>query len=751
MYDQARHAWVTDTVPSSTFDLRSVDGVVSWTGANTVFLRTYDSSLGLWQKDDNALGSPFDLASTNGVVAWSNGNIVRARIYDPLRRQWVRDDTVASGTISLLNDSGLVAWSNGSVLYGRLYHPLKGQWLATVVTPASRTAILIGITNATAAWSDGFGTGQIGYNFGATNWQAGPTTPLAAFAVSTNAGAAPLAVHFTDLSVAGTGRAWTFGDTGASALRSPLHTFRNPGRFTVTQTVTGTSGTVSAVTNILTDIEPPAGMVVINGDATFTTNHLVTLTLGAADNSGTVALMRFSNDGTTWAAWQPYATNAAWELLPGVTTRTVHAQFQDPFGNISAPVKDLIFLDTTPPPPVRFAVLETNVVEGAVNLSLAVNLGYPMGREVRVDYVTEEITATAGTDFETTTGTLIFGTGTTNRSVTVRLFEDNAVELDEHFRVVLTNGLDTVPGPPVTVGILDDDPAAVQFTAGRFSAGEGDGNGVLSLVLSAPSGRAVSVAFTATNGTATAGLDYVALTGVVEFAPGQTAKTITVPLLDDALDEFTETIEVRLLNPTNAVLTAPSTAILDLLDNEPPTVNFSAPNYTAGESAGSFIVNVGLTKSYAQAIFVDYATTGGTATPGQDFVAANGTLIFSPGQTNRTFQVSLLSDPVGEPPETVELRLSGFVNVLPGERTQATLTLLDDDALTLAVLGYSATEGFRLGITGPAGGRVRVELSTDLEGWGLVATLDNPDGAVEFTDSTLAGPTGRYYRARSVP
>jgi hypothetical protein len=224
-----------------------------------------------------------------------------------------------------------------------------------------------------------------------------------------------------------------------------------------------------------------------------------------------------------------------------------------------------------------------------------------------------------------------------------------------------------------------------------------------------------------------------------------------VPLLDDALDEFTETVTVRLVNPTNAVLVAPATATLEILDNDPPTVNFSATAYSVSEGAGSFAVAVGLTKAYAQTVFVDYATDGGTATPGQDYVAAGGTLVFAPGQTNRTFQVNLLADTEGEASETIGLRLSGFVNVLPGSRTTATLTLLDDDTLTLAALGYSAASGFRMEITGPVGGRVRVEVSLDCGTWNPVATLDNPDGTVAFTDPAVAGPTGRYYRARSVP
>lgn len=752
VYDRSRRAWKTETVNAGTFDLRCMDGVVSWTGGNAVFLRTYDAALGRWQKDDNLVGAPFDLTSTNGMAAWSNGGFVRARVYDPLRQTWAREDAAFLGALSLLNDSGLVAWTTGSSLQARLFHPLTGQWLATTRTPPTLTVILMGITNATATWSDGFNVNQLGYNFAATNWHTQPTRPLAGFAVSTNAGRAPLTVYFTDLSVAALGRSWSFGDGGTSVARSPSYTFRTLGRFTVTQTIQGAGGTsMTFTTNILTDLDPPAGTVVINDGASFTTNRMVTLTLAASDNSGTVARMRLSNDGTTWSAWEAFATNRVWELPPGVTTRTVRAQFEDPFGNASAVVSDSIFLDTTPPPPVRFALQETNVFEQTLTLAFAVNLDWPMSREVRVDYATQALTATAAQDFEAAAGTLIYAPGTTNRVVTVRLFDDLAVELDEQFQLILTNGVDTLPGAPLTVTILDNDPPAVRFTTNRFSVREGDGQGLLTVALSAASGRPVSVAFATTNGTATADLDYVAVMGVLDFAPGLTARTIAVPILDDALDELTETLEVRLHSPTNAVLGTPATAVLDLLDNDPPTVNFSAAGYSMNENAGSFTITVGLSKPSPQTILVDYATAGGTATPGQDYVATAGTLIFAPGQTNRTFLITVLDDRAGEPPETVALQLSGFVNVVPGDRVQATLTLLDDDALTLEALDYTAGTGFRLRATGAPGGRVRLEFSADLVDWTILTTLDNPDGTVEFTDPVPATVTARYYRARAMP
>lgn len=109
-----------------------------------------------------------------------------------------------------------------------------------------------------------------------------------------------------------------------------------------------------------TDVSPPTGSVTINGGAGATNNPQVTLTLSAADNSGTVSSMCFANDGATWTC-QAYAPSAPWTLTSGDGLKTVSAKFSDAAGNWSAPVSDSIVLDTTAP-----AIAITSPIDGAV-------------------------------------------------------------------------------------------------------------------------------------------------------------------------------------------------------------------------------------------------------------------------------------------------------------------------------------------------------------------------------------------------
>lgn len=86
-------------------------------------------------------------------------------------------------------------------------------------------------------------------------------------------------------------------------------------------------------------------------------------------------------------------------------------------------------------------------------------------------------------------------------------------------------------------------------------------------------------------------------------------------------------------------------------------------------------------------VTVNWATADGTATAGQDYVAASGTLTFSPGETQKTISVTVSGDVVPEPNETFRVVLSGAVNasIADGDGLG---TIEDDD-------GWAGVKGFR--------------------------------------------------------
>ena len=100
-----------------------------------------------------------------------------------------------------------------------------------------------------------------------------------------------------------------------------------------------------------TDTTPPTGSIVINNNKSTTNTPNVTLALTWSDGAGGsgVARMRFSDNGSTWTAWEPLAATRAHTLPGGDGYKTVRVQFLDRANNRSATYSDYIRLDTAPP------------------------------------------------------------------------------------------------------------------------------------------------------------------------------------------------------------------------------------------------------------------------------------------------------------------------------------------------------------------------------------------------------------------
>src|SRR5262249_8996261 len=253
-------------------------------------------------------------------------------------------------------------------------------------------------------------------------------------------------------------------------------------------------------------------------------------------------------------------------------------------------------------------------------------------------------------------------------------------ELNETFNLNVTDATNALAGPAGIVTILDDDLATVSFATTNFSAIEGSGSAIITLRLSAPSGRTVSVHFaTGTDGTATPGTDFVPTQGVAVFPSGQTNATFSVTLIDDTLDELSETVPLFIDAVTNALPGAPQTAVLTILDDDNPVVNFSRSVYEVFENTNVVGLDVWLSKPFPQDVRVNYSILGGTATAGTDYVALSGTLSFLPGETNVTLYVTLINDTIPEDDETVHVRLLSVAGGTLGPRSEADVLVLDDD------------------------------------------------------------------------
>ena len=204
------------------------------------------------------------------------------------------------------------------------------------------------------------------------------------------------------------------------------------------------------------------------------------------------------------------------------------------------------------------AVTEGNA--GPVVATFTVTLSEASEETVTVDYVTGNGTAAAGADYQAATGTVTFAPGETSQTITVQVAGDRLPEPNETFVVTLSGptGASVADGHGVGT-IRDDEP---RISVSDVTRAEGRKNQTtlftFTVSLSAAYVQAVTVSFRTVNGTAKSGEDYVARSGTLTFAPGETAKDVTVEVKGDNKREANETFSLELFGVSvNALLLDP--------------------------------------------------------------------------------------------------------------------------------------------------------------------------------------------------
>src|SRR5205823_2321031 len=149
-----------------------------------------------------------------------------------------------------------------------------------------------------------------------------------------------------------------------------------------------------------------------------------------------------------------------------------------------------------------------------------------------------------------------FGCGGTSNTSAIPICKDTLDESYETVNLTLSNptGGATLGTPDTAMlTIIDNDSGGVlQFSSATYSVSEGvlSGKAVIKVTRSGGTASGVTVDYATSDGTATDGSDYIATSGTLTFAAGQTSGTFTIPIINDALDEPNETVILTLSNPT---------------------------------------------------------------------------------------------------------------------------------------------------------------------------------------------------------
>jgi glucose/arabinose dehydrogenase len=125
--------------------------------------------------------------------------------------------------------------------------------------------------------------------------------------------------------------------------------------------------------------------------------------------------------------------------------------------------------------------------------------------------------------------------------------------------------------------------SSVQFSAATYLVSESAGRATITVTRLGDTSAAATVNYATSdngsanncnvnNGNASSRCDYTQTIGTLKFAAGETFKTITVPLTDDAYAEGSENFTFSLSNATGAILGSPNVTTVTIADNETTAV-----------------------------------------------------------------------------------------------------------------------------------------------------------------------------------
>lgn len=240
-----------------------------------------------------------------------------------------------------------------------------------------------------------------------------------------------------------------------------------------------------------------------------------------------------------------------WLELTGAVNATVAQRF----------TPGLVYDSDRPGGTAAFSVSDAVADEADRTVTFFVRLSQPADHVTRVAWATHDDTARAGTDYHAASGTLSFAPGETVKAVTVDLIDDGLAEADEFFALQLSDAQGAVLADAVAaaeIGRSDGHRVALpEVSSQRIVVGEADGAARFVVQLSAASDSEVRVGYALQDASATGhgdNADYLARDSTLVFAPGETTKTVTVALVDDARPEGDETFLLHLVDAVNATV-----------------------------------------------------------------------------------------------------------------------------------------------------------------------------------------------------
>ncbi|TXI96752.1 MAG: retention module-containing protein, partial [Burkholderiaceae bacterium] len=341
-------------------------------------------------------------------------------------------------------------------------------------------------------------------------------------------------------------------------------------------------------------------------------------------------------------------------------------------------------------------------LSGTSTTATTLNLSLLSGSAtVGVDTVSQTVSVDGGKTFVPLTGSVQVPAGVTDIIVRVGTLNDGVIEGNEGLSLAASTSSN--PSVVTGTGTIIDGTVPIASISGPIEINEATGTVTFTVKLSETSPASIAINYSTSSGTATSGSDFTPINGAVVFAPGETVKTITVPITNDTVFEGGENFSISLSNPSNVTIgTAVSTVIIkddgtgDGGTNDDRPVVASISNATAVEGS-RLVFTVSLAGSSTTATAVSVSTNSGSATigvdtgaqeysidGGQTWNSLSGSVSVPPGVSSFQVRVATVNDGVSEGSETIGISASTAHNTTP---VSATGTITDGALPTLNLGG----------------------------------------------------------------
>jgi Domain of unknown function (DUF4347)/Glucose / Sorbosone dehydrogenase/PA14 domain/Calx-beta domain len=275
--------------------------------------------------------------------------------------------------------------------------------------------------------------------------------------------------------------------------------------------------------------------------------------------------------------------------------------------------------------------------------------------------------------------------------ITMEYFETGQLALAQLGWFSANQGRQVIPKSQLySTGVLSAGTIEIDPASNAITVNESGTKATITVLRKNGTNSTATVDYTTNDGPAgpngaVAGSDYTATTGTLTFLPGESSKTVDIPILNDTVSEQTETFNFAIGRTTGAGLGILRTSTITILDDDAAaTYAFAQPNFGVSEAVGSATVTVQRGGDTTQAGTVQYATGDGPVGPngavaGADYTATTGTLAFAAGETSKTFAVAIADDALGERDEALKLTLSAPTGGALGGQSTAVITINDND------------------------------------------------------------------------